>query len=44
MRKMLFLLTVTMLAWAGGGAPVARAENMLLLYSNDVHGETEPCG
>jgi hypothetical protein len=32
-----FLLTVAI-------APAAKASELVILYSNDIRGETEPCG
>jgi len=35
-------LTVSGTSWAGAAATAG--QNLLLFYSNDVAGETEPCG
>jgi hypothetical protein len=43
----LFLLLVWFLAFASGAARAAdpaAGQELMLIYSNDVNGETEPCG
>ncbi len=47
MKRLFMLLLILILIPAGinaGGITVAGEQNLLLFYSNDVMGETEPCG
>jgi len=47
MRRILMLIIMLSLAASGTcatGATVTGEQNLLLFYSNDVVGETEPCG
>jgi hypothetical protein len=47
MKKVLMLVIMLSLTAAGiykAGAAVAAGQSLLLFYSNDVAGETEPCG
>jgi hypothetical protein len=37
-------LALALLFSLTAAAPVPAPQRFLLLYSNDVHGETEPCG
>jgi hypothetical protein len=47
MIRLLMLIIILSLIPSGiyaGGTSVAGEQNLLLFYSNDVTGETEPCG
>lgn len=42
--KLFTLLIVTLFALAQAVIAAASGQDLLLFYSNDVHGETAPCG
>ena len=47
MRRFIILILLLSLipsGWALAGSTIAGDQNLLLFYSNDVLGETEPCG
>ena len=47
MRRLIILILLLSLIPSGStiaGSAVAGEQNLLLFYSNDVIGETEPCG
>jgi len=41
---LLLILSITPLGIYAAGTTIAGEQNLLLFYSNDVMGETEPCG
>lgn len=43
-RQLLTQTTLAMLLLLAFVQPALSAQDFLLFYSNDVHGETEPCG
>jgi len=38
------LVSFVLSAWFAGSARAAKIHDFLVLYSNNVHGEMEPCG
>jgi hypothetical protein len=42
--RLIFLLNLAASGVYAAAAPVAGEQNLLIFYSNDVAGETEPCG
>ena len=43
-RIFLFLLLFLLPCLTAGQLPAARGAGLRIIYSNDVHGELEPCG
>ena len=41
---LLLLSTLTLTLLLTSHIPAARASELVILYSNDIRGETEPCG